>query len=798
MNRSKEKKSMLAALIFPKTMAIIAAIIILSALISIFEFVHPAFGWSITWVLLTILLAFAVICVKKPVLIIHFLIWITTHTIYKIKVVGHENIPESGGALLVSNSVSYIDHVLIFAAVKRPVKFFVGREFKEHPLLRPFLDHTNSIPIDPADGPKVIGAALKEARLAIRAGGIVCIFAEGDLTRTGNMLPFKRGFEFIARDLAAPIIPLHLDRIWGSTFSFVEGKMRWRMPKVVPYPVTVSIGGQMPSSSQAFQVRLGVQELSAQAFKLRGAGQKKLHIGFIYEMRRHPFRFAFGDLEKSLSFIKVFVAAAAMSRRIGKKNSSEEMIGILLPTTIASVIANIAAAFAGKIAVNLNFTSSKETLESCIKQCDIKQIITSKAFVDKIDLHCFDDKADFAEDINRQIKTAEKIFIFAAALFFPAKLLIKKYVKGDTSNIDDVATVVFSSGTTGEPKGIMLTHQNIASDIESAVALINLKSSDVLAGILPLFHSFGYTLTVWLCAYYGIGAALHTNPMDAQTIGELVEKYKCTLLVSTPTFLNSYTRKCSVKQFASLRLIIAGAEKLKHHVSRAFHEKFQKPIYEGYGATELSPIVSFGLPCYIDPKTKKMQVGNKFGTVGHPMPGIAAKIVNPETFELMPFGQEGMLLIKGPNVMKGYLNDPQKTAEVIKDGWYITGDIAIIDEDGFIAITDRLSRFSKIAGEMVPHIRVEEEMHEAVGVEERFAIVTSALDDKKGEKLIVLYKGDANILNIIDKLKEREFPNLWIPKRENFYRVEDFPVLSNGKTDFKKIRQIASEFAAAR
>jgi acyl-[acyl-carrier-protein]-phospholipid O-acyltransferase/long-chain-fatty-acid--[acyl-carrier-protein] ligase len=193
-----------------------------------------------------------------------------------------------------------------------------------------------------------------------------------------------------------------------------------------------------------------------------------------------------------------------------------------------------------------------------------------------------------------------------------------------------------------------------------------------------------------------------------------------------------------------------------------------------------------------------MQVGNKFGTVGHPMPGIAAKIVNPETFELMPFGQEGMLLIKGPNVMKGYLNSPEKTAEVIKNGWYITGDIAIIDEDGFIAITDRLSRFSKIAGEMVPHIRVEEEIHEVAGTEERFAVVTSVADDKKGEKLVVLYKGEADISLITDKLKEREFPNLWIPKRENFYKVEDFPVLGNGKTDFKKIKQMAAEFANGR
>jgi acyl-[acyl-carrier-protein]-phospholipid O-acyltransferase/long-chain-fatty-acid--[acyl-carrier-protein] ligase len=778
-------------------MAIAAGIIILSCLISIFQFVHPAFGWTLTSVLLLALAAFVVICIVKPVLIIHFLIWIAVHTIYKVKVVGCENVPETGGALLISNSVSFIDHILIFSAIKRPVKFFFGREFYEHPLLSPFLDGTNSIPIDENDGPKTIAKALKEARLTIQAGGLVCIFAEGDITRTGNMLPFKRGFEFIARGLTAPIIPLHLDRIWGSTFSFAEGKVKWGFPKTIPYPVTVSIGKRMPSYSQGFQVRLAVQELGAEAFKLRGGSQKKLHIGFIYEMRRHPFKLAYGDLERSLSFLKLFAAAAAMSKRIGKKDAPGEMVGILLPTAMASVIVNIAVAFAGKIPVNLNFTSSKETLQSCIKQCGIEQIITSRVFTDKINLHDFDGISSFAEDISARIKTPEKLKLFLAGLFLPARLLVKMSVKGDAKNIDDLATVVFSSGSEGEPKGIMLTHQNIVADIEAAAALIHLKNDDVLAGILPLFHSFGYTVTVWLPAYYGISAALHTSPTEGQKIGELCQKYKCTILVSTPTFLNSYVRKCSEEQFSSLRLVIAGAEKLNRHVSRAFYEKFQKPIYEGYGATELAPIVSLGLPCYINPKTKKMQVGNKFGTVGHPMTGIAAKIVNAETFELMPFGQEGMLLIKGPNVMKGYLNDPEKTAKVIRDGWYITGDIAIIDEDGFIAITDRLSRFSKIGGEMIPHIRVEEEIHEAAGAEERFAVVTSVSDDKKGEKLVVLYKGDADIAFIAGKLKERGIPNLWIPKKEHFYKIEDFPELGNGKTDFKKIKRMAESFTNA-
>jgi acyl-[acyl-carrier-protein]-phospholipid O-acyltransferase/long-chain-fatty-acid--[acyl-carrier-protein] ligase len=341
----------------------------------------------------------------------------------------------------------------------------------------------------------------------------------------------------------------------------------------------------------------------------------------------------------------------------------------------------------------------------------------------------------------------------------------------------------------------MLTHQNIVSNIEAAYLVIKIQDDDIVAGILPFFHSFGYTATMWLALYVGVGGAYHTSPMDTQKVGEMVEQFKCTLIFSTPTFLNAYQRKCTKEQFETLRDIVVGAEKLKNQLSRDFYNKFEKTVFEGYGTTELSPIVSLGIRSFVNSKTGKVQVGNKPGTVGHPIPGVAAKIVNQETFELMPFGGEGLLLVKGPNVMKGYLNNPQKTAEVIKDGWYITGDVAIIDEDGFIAITDRLSRFSKIGGEMVPHIKIEEEIQTVVGSDERFCFVTSVPDEKKGEKLVVLYKGEYDIDKIWNELSSKELPKLWIPKKENFYKIEEFPMLGSGKTDFKRIKEVALSFA---
>ncbi|MDR2192359.1 MAG: 1-acyl-sn-glycerol-3-phosphate acyltransferase, partial [Endomicrobium sp.] len=268
----KKLKRLIIALVFPKALLLTAVFLALLIVVTILRFIPYVAGWTITLALVCVIVALLLGAINKPVLAMHVFIWFLNHTFYKIRTVGYENLP-SGGGLIVSNSVSYIDTVLIFSAIKRPIKFFVGKEFSEHPFLKPFLDSSNSIPIEPHGNPKAIIAALREARRSIRDGLLVCIFAEGELTRTGLMLPFKRGYEFVVKNLDVPIIPLHLDRIWGSTFSFVDRKLKWRIPKYVPYPVTVSIGKPLPSSAQPFQVRLAVQELGAEAFKLRGDKQ---------------------------------------------------------------------------------------------------------------------------------------------------------------------------------------------------------------------------------------------------------------------------------------------------------------------------------------------------------------------------------------------------------------------------------------------------------------------------------------------------------------------------------------------
>ena len=350
--------------------------------------------------------------------------------------------------------------------------------------------------------------------------------------------------------------------------------------------------------------------------------------------------------------------------------------------------------------------------------------------------------------------------------------------------------MIFSSGSTGVPKGVMLSHHNILANVESIAQVIQFTPKDRIMGVLPLFHSFGFTGTLWLPVLTGFGAVYHPNPTDAKTIGETIQKYQATLFISTSTFYAGYLRRCTKEEFASLRYVIAGAEKLREPVVKAYQEKYGITILEGYGCTELSPVVSVNTPDVIDGKEK--QLGHKPGTVGQPMPGVAAKIIDPNTEQPLSAGAEGLLLIKGPNTMMGYLNQSEATKQAFRNGWYITGDIAAVDEDGFIRITDRLTRFSKIGGEMVPHMKIEEVINEILG--NSASVVTAVPDEQRGEKLVAFYSQNGMTKEELwNRLNQSGLPKLWIPKRENLHAIDSLPLLGSGKVDLKKIKTLALE-----
>jgi acyl-[acyl-carrier-protein]-phospholipid O-acyltransferase/long-chain-fatty-acid--[acyl-carrier-protein] ligase len=342
----------------------------------------------------------------------------------------------------------------------------------------------------------------------------------------------------------------------------------------------------------------------------------------------------------------------------------------------------------------------------------------------------------------------------------------------------------------------MLTHDNIVSNVAQLDQCFGFERKDRILGILPFFHSFGFTGTLALALTRGLGVVFHPNPFDARTIGGLVSDHAVTFLLATPTFLQGYIRRCDPQQFGSLRVVLVGAEKLHERTAQAFEDKFGIRPLEAYGCTECSPAVTVNTRDFRAAGFR--QVGGKRGKIGHPLPGVSIRIVDPANFEPVPLGQSGLMLVRGPNVMKGYLGRPVETAKAIHNGWYVTGDIATVDEDGFVEITDRLSRFSKIGGEMVPHIKVEEKLQELAGAEEQVFAVTSAPDEKKGERLLVLHTLDDAVLSAcLDRLDQSGLPNLWIPRPQSFFRVEAIPYLGTGKLDLRRIRTLAGQLDSA-
>ena len=361
--------------------------------------------------------------------------------------------------------------------------------------------------------------------------------------------------------------------------------------------------------------------------------------------------------------------------------------------------------------------------------------------------------------------------------------------------MDQLATIIFSSGSTGDPKGVMLTHFNLTSNINQVGQVFMLDERDTILGILPFFHSFGFMAGLWLPALQGVGVVYHPNPLDAQAIGALVQKYKVTFLIATPTFLQSYMRRCTPENFGSLQYVLVGAEKLQERVAVAFEDLFGVRPLEGYGCTECSPVVTVNGRDFRAPGFR--QVAARRGKIGHPLPGVSVRVVDLDSGEPVAPGTSGMLLVKGPNVMLGYLGRPEKTAEVLHDGWYTTGDVAMMEEDGFLTITDRLSRFSKIGGEMVPHVRIEEKLQELADATEQVFAVTSLPDEKKGERIMVVTTlPAAKLAPVLEKLAQCELPALWKPKANQFVYAEALPMLGTGKMDLRGIKTLAASLTA--
>lgn len=497
------------------------------------------------------------------------------------------------------------------------------------------------------------------------------------------------------------------------------------------------------------------------------------------------------ELDGGELLLRALILRRLLRRRV--LGGDERHVGLLLPPSVGAVVANAALAVDGRIAVNLNYTLSSDVMNACLKQCEIRHVLTSRRVMEKFQHLRVKAELVYLEDLADRVTLGDKLTGMLQAKLIPLGMLERRLGLAAIQP-HHVLTVIFTSGTTGLPKGVVLTQRNVSSNIDAFNAVLNLKSSDVLVGILPLFHSFGYTATLWTALTLQPKVIYHYSPREARAIGRLCRVHGATILIATPTFLRLYQRGCRAEDFAKLEVVVTGAEKLPVQVADKFEEKFGVRPVEGYGTTELSPVVSLNVPPAraLDAE----QTGCKEGTIGRPLPGISAKVVDLETGEDLGVGKSGMLWIKGPNVMQGYLNRPEETAQVIHDGWYETGDVAVIDEDGFITITGRRSRFSKIGGEMVPHQPIEEAIAQVLDLDEdRVSVaVVGVPDPKKGERLVVLHSGLSQAPEeICRRLGEAGLPPIYIPSPNCFRRVEEIPLTGTGKLALKRVQQLAME-----
>jgi acyl-[acyl-carrier-protein]-phospholipid O-acyltransferase / long-chain-fatty-acid--[acyl-carrier-protein] ligase len=714
--------------------------------------------------------------------------------LYRVRSRGVESVPRVGGAVIIANHLSYADVVALQLACPRPLRF-IGYEGPEMQawLVRAFR-LAGVIPIS-------AGCPSGGMRLAIKAlqsGELVCLFPEGQISRTGQLMEVKRGFEILARRAGVPVIPVAIDGLWGSVFSFAGHKYLWKSPRLTPTHVFVAFGRPIPpGEADVAAARRALLDLGAEAFEERPALRRHVGREVVRELAKAPWRRVIVDrtaARREISAAQLLVVAAVLARRL-RKTIPENRIGIVLPPGAGAFIANLAVVCAGKVPVNLNFTAGRAAVEASMAVAGVRAVISAEAMRSRV--------PDFPWP-GRTLEVREEI---AAAMrggaVFPRLLAVwllpNQWVAdllglprtGDRAE----AALLFTSGSAGEPKGVVLTHRNILANCAQISSLSILPRTCTMLGCLPVFRSFGLTVTLWYPLLRGCRLVTVPSPLDTRRIVEAIEGEQVSVLVGAPTFLRPILKKARSAELRSLELVVAGAEKLPDDLYWKFLEAFHLEILQGYGLTETAPVTSVNQhhpP--VTTATAGPQAGKKTGTVGRLLPGMTARIIDPDTGVDLPLTSTGIVCLRGANVFSGYLGDGKATGEALRGGWFVTGDVGRFDNDGFLAIEGRLSRFSKVGGEMVPHGRIEQKLAEVLSLDQTegpLVVVLGVPDPVKGETLVLLAALDLDLAQVREALAAAGLPNLWAPKI--IYRVDKIPLLATGKIDLKACREMAKK-----
>ena len=715
---------------------------------------------------------------------------------YRLHVIGFENLPARGGVLLLGNHISFIDWALVQMASPRQLHFVIEKGYYERWYTKRVLDWFGVIPISSGAS----ADSLEKVTEYLNKGEVVCLFPEGSISRTGQMSDFKRGYERAVRDTSAVIVPFYLHGLWGSRFSRSSGFLRENRQSGFKRNIVVSFGKALPPTTTAPDLKQKVFDLSVASWEAYSFMLDPIPVSWLKSAKRMSFRMAAADVIGEPMSHHRFMTAVLRFGVLIKRLSPEQNIGLLLPTSAGGAIANMAVLSLGKTIVNLNYTASTEALQSAAQQANLKRIYTSKRFLAKLKERSIDIQEiypdiplTYLEDLKETIPKYQLLLTLVMSMLLPAWLL--QWLYFGNININSTAAILFSSGSEGAPKGVELSHRNLASNARQVADALNTLDNDVIMCTLPTFHAFGLLASTLMPLSEGIPIVCHPDPTDAVNIGKGVARYEATLLFGTSTFLRLYAKNSRVHpmMFQSLRYIVAGAEKLAPEVRRLFLDRFGKKLLEGYGATETSPVASVNIPDQLDTRYWRVQVANREGTVGLPLPGTSFRIVDPDSLATLPVGTDGLILISGPQVMQGYLHNPDKTAETIVelDGqrWYKTGDKGHLDEDGFLSIVDRYSRFAKLGGEMVSLAAVETQIRQILNEPELELVAVNIPDDKKGEKVVLLVAGTYDEAQVKKQLLEGGMNPLMIPA--TIRSMSTIPKLGSGKTDYGNARKVA-------
>ena len=751
---------------------------------------------------LTALLGAAYTVYRLPHSLVRYVVARLFASRYRIRILGFEHLPAKGGVLMLGNHISWLDWAMIQIACPRPVRFVMDKDIYQRWYLKRFLDLFGVIPIAAGGGRE----ALQQVNERLRAGEVVCLFPEGAISRNGQLGEFKKGYEQTVEGVDGIILPFYLRGLWGSRFSRSSTRLRETRRSRLRTDVIVAFGAPLPMDTPAHVLKQRVFDLSIDTWERHTRRLDPIPLAWLRTAKSRGGRLCLADAQggMALSGRKTLTAVLAFSRLI-RRHSPEQNIGLLLPTSSAGLVTNMACLLRGKTVVNLNPTAGPQALEAAMSKARIRTIYTSKRFIRKLEqrgvaLDGLENRARmlYLEDLREQIGGLGRLALFISACLLPPRALYALF--GRRVDIEQPAAILFSSGSEGSPKGVVLSHRNIMGNIQQVADVLDTREADRVMASLPLFHAFGLTVTGLMPLVEGIPVICHPDPTDALTIARAIARHRATIFCATSTFLGLFNRNHRIHPLMldSLRIVVSGAERLRPEVREAFKLKFNKEIYEGYGATETSPVASVNIPDRADPRDWRIQKGHKPGTVGLPLPGGSFRIVDPETLEPLPAGEDGLVLFSGAQLMQGYLDDPDRTAEAIveRDGrrWYRTGDKGHLDKDGYLTIVDRYSRFAKIGGEMISLGAVEEAigrlLPEAVEI-----LATAVPDHRKGEKVVLLFTGDTDAARLEALIGRAGLDPLMRPAA--LVPVEAIPRLGSGKSDFRQAKQIAlSEVAA--